>query len=137
MKLKKRALMEMDRIIKENAESMPDPDDQQMKMKMKAEKARTDELARNKAENIKLLKKHFRPFFNLDPRPWVKDDTCPAGAAGRIGAVMFHKSLAKRLCFEMDIPVEWKWAWEERGTQIVLVELLAPLIASNTWKTFL
>jgi len=72
-----------------------------------------------------------------DPRAWVTDDSCLDGAAGRIGAAMFHKSLAKPLCFDMDVPVEWKWAWEERGAQIVLVELLAPLIALYTWKTFL
>ena len=59
------------------------------------------------------------------------------GVAGRIGAVMFHKSLPKPLCFEMEIPEKWAWAWKERDTQIVLVEFIAPLIALYTWKDFI
>ena len=59
------------------------------------------------------------------------------GVAGRIGAVMFHKSLPKPLCFEMDIPEKWAWAWKERDTQIVLVEFIAPPFALYTWKDFI
>ena len=49
---------------------------------------------------------------------------------------MFQKTLPKRLCLHLLIPEAWAWAWRERGTQIVLVELLAPLIALYTWQPF-
>jgi len=49
---------------------------------------------------------------------------------------MFHKTLPKPLCLHLLIPETWAWAWKERGTQIVLVELLAPLIALYTWQLF-
>ena len=72
---------------------------------------------------------------------WVPDkrkgETAPRGICGRIGAVLFHKSLPKPLCFAFDVPESWAWAWQERDTQIILVELIAPLLASYTWRMFL
>ena len=50
---------------------------------------------------------------------------------------MFHKSLAKPLCFAFDVPDWWAWAWNPRDTQIILVELIAPLLALWTWRDFL
>ena len=37
----------------------------------------------------------------------------------------------------MDIPEAWEKKWKSRSTQIVLVELIAPLIALYTWRPFL
>ena len=47
---------------------------------------------------------------------------------------MYHKSLPKPVCFSFDVPEHWAWEWKERQTQIVLVELVAPLLAFETWK---
>ena len=72
---------------------------------------------------------------------WVPDarmkEKCPPGICGRIGAVIFHQMLPKALCFQLDIPEEWAWGWEERSTQIILVELIAPVIALYTWQLYL
>ena len=72
---------------------------------------------------------------------WVPDarikEKCPPGICGRIGAVIFHKMVPKPLCFQLYIPEEWAWGWEERSTQIILVELIAPVIALYTWQLYL
>ena len=50
---------------------------------------------------------------------------------------MFHKCLAQPMVFSFDIPEWWAWDWKSRVTQIIIVELVAPLVALQTWRDYI
>ncbi|CAL1129875.1 unnamed protein product, partial [Cladocopium goreaui] len=68
----------------------------------------------------------FTDGFTPDPRP---SETLPDG----VGAVMFDRRLRQPVQFSATVPVEIKKRWLQRTTQIVPVEMIATVLALETF----
>ena len=68
----------------------------------------------------------FTDGFTPDPR---SSDTLP----DRVGAVMFDRRLRQPVQFSATVPVEIKKRWLQRTTQIVPVEMIATVLALETF----
>ena len=69
----------------------------------------------------------FTDGFTPDPRK-------PSPLPDRIGAVMFDRRLRKPVQFTAVVPGEIKSNWISRTTQIMPIEMLAPIVALETFK---
>ena len=69
----------------------------------------------------------FTDGFTPDPRSKEK-------LPDRIGAVMFDRRMGKPVQFTSVVPLAVKKKWLQRKTQIVPVEMVAPIVALQTFK---
>ena len=69
----------------------------------------------------------FTDGFTADPRDAHR-------LPDRIGAVMFDRRLKKPVQFTALVPVSVKKKWLERSTQIVPIEMIAPIVALETFR---
>lgn len=68
----------------------------------------------------------FTDGFSPDPREALK-------LPDRIGAVLFDRRMMKPVQFTAAVPTELKQKWLVRKTQIIPVEMLAPIVALETF----
>ena len=68
----------------------------------------------------------FTDGFTPDPR---SSDSRP----DRVGAVMFDRRMEKPVQFTAIVPDEVKQSWLSRATQIIPIEMLAPILALSTF----
>ena len=67
----------------------------------------------------------------FDPTP--EDRDADQQVKARIGAVMFHRELARPVTFTMPVEQEMIDRWIPRTTQISMIEMLAPIVAVETF----
>jgi hypothetical protein len=62
---------------------------------------------------------------------WPED---PEREDPRIGAVLFDKTRGVSQCFSLAVPMRLIVEWLPRTTQVVMIEMLAPVVSNFVWK---